>query len=89
MSFSKEVWVLIETSQTQIWEAQMNMIWTVEWEDAIIGLNGEYLLEVLWVIDKTHVSLSFESPLSAILIVWISEDSKKDWFRHIIMPLKI
>lgn len=89
ISFSLETWILIETSQTQIWEARINLVWSIEWEEAIVGLNSEYLLEVLWVIDTTHVSISFESPLSPILITWISEDDKKDSFRHIIMPLKI
>lgn len=89
MSISWETWILIETSQTQVWEARVTIIWSIEWEEAIIWLNSEYLLEVLWVIDTTHISISFESPLSPILIVWISEDNKKDWLRHIIMPLKI
>lgn len=90
MSISNETWILIETSQTQIWEARINLIWSIEWEEAIIWLNSEYLLEALWVIDTTHISISFESPLSPILITGISEDGgKKDGFRHIIMPLKI
>lgn len=89
MSISNETGILIETSQTQTWEARVTIVWSIEWEEAIIGLNSEYLLEVLWVIESTHVSISFESPLSPILILWISDNDKKDWFRHIIMPLKI
>lgn len=89
MSISNETWILIETSQTQSWEARVNLIGSIEWEEAIIGLNSEYLLEALGAIDTTHVSISFESPLSPILILWISENEKKDGFRHIIMPLKI
>lgn len=89
MSFSNETGILIETSQTQMWEAKINLVWSIDWEEAIVWLNSEYLLEALWVIDTTHISISFESPLSPILITWISEDTKKDWFKHIIMPLKI
>ncbi len=89
MSFSSETGILIETSQTQMWEAQINLVWSIEWEEAIVWLNSEYLLEVLWVIDANHISISFESPLSPILITGISEDNKKDGFKHIIMPLKI
>jgi DNA polymerase III sliding clamp (beta) subunit (PCNA family) len=89
MSISAETGILIETSQTQIWEARINLVWAVEWEEAIVWLNSEYLLQVLGVIDTTHISISFESPLSPILIAWVSDDNKKDWFRHIIMPLKI
>lgn len=89
MSISAETGILIETSQTQIWEARINLVWSVEGEEAIIWLNSEYLLQALNVIDTTHVSISFESTLSPILITWVSDDNKKDWFRHIIMPLKI
>lgn len=92
VSFSNETWILIESSETQIWEWKISLVWTVEWEDNIIWLNSEYFLESLWVIDTTHVAISFESPLSPILIVPVNDEiNKKDiWsFRHIIMPLKI
>ncbi|MDD5770511.1 MAG: DNA polymerase III subunit beta, partial [Candidatus Gracilibacteria bacterium] len=88
MSISNETGILIETSQTQSGEARINLVGSVEGEDAIVGLNSEFLLEALGVIDSTHISISFESPLSPILIIGISED-KKDGFKHIIMPLKI
>ncbi len=90
MSFSKENWILIETSQTQIWEWAINLVGSVDWDDAIIWLNSEYLLEVLGVIESTHVKINFESPLSPILITPLKEDDKITYdFRHIIMPLKI
>jgi DNA polymerase-3 subunit beta len=92
VSFSNESGILIESSETQIWEWKISLVWTVEWDDNIIWLNSEYFLECLWVIDTTHVSISFESPLSPILILPINDEvNKKDnWsFRHIIMPLKI
>lgn len=91
MSFSGESGILIETSETQVWEAKVYLVWAIDWEDSIVWLNSEYLLEALWVIDTTHVSISFESALSPILIKWISDDENKkiDDFRHIIMPLKI
>ena len=91
MSFSGESGILIETSETQVWEAKVYLVWAIDWEDSIVWLNSEYLLEALWVIDTTHVSISFESALSPILIKGISDDENKkiDDFRHIIMPLKI
>lgn len=91
VSFSNETWILIETSETQVWEAKVYLVGSIEWEDSIIWLNSEYLLEVLWVIDTTHVAISFESALSPILIKWVSDWDKpsKDDFKHIIMPLKI
>jgi DNA polymerase III sliding clamp (beta) subunit (PCNA family) len=50
-------------------------------------------LEVLEVMDTTHVSISFESPLSPILITPIEDPENntkyESTFKHIIMPLKI
>ena len=94
MSISAENWVLLETSETQIWEWTVNLVWAVEWEDNIVWVNSIYFLEVLWVIETTHISISFESPLSPIVITPINDPENKssnniDEFRHIIMPLKI
>lgn len=89
MSLSNETGILIETSQTQSGEARVNIIGTIEWEEAIIGLNSEYFLEALGAIETTHVAISFESPLSPILITGISEADESVDLRHIIMPLKI
>lgn len=91
MSFSNESWILIETSQTQSWEWKVYIIWSIEWSEAIIWLNSEFFLEALWVIETSHISISFESALSPILITPIIEekDTKNYLFRHIIMPLKI
>jgi len=92
ISFSIEDWVLIETSQTQLWEWKISLVWSIEWEDNIIWLNSEYFLECLWVIETTHVNISFETPLSPILISPVNDEVNKksnSSFRHIIMPLKI
>jgi DNA polymerase-3 subunit beta len=92
MSFSSEFWIVLETNETQIWEWETRLVWAVDWEDNIIWINSVYFLEVLWVIDTTHVSISFESALAPILITPLADpDKKKDdsSFTHIIMPLKI
>lgn len=92
MSFSSENWVVLETNETQIWEWEVQLVWAINWEDNIIWINSVYFLEVLWVIESTHISISFESPLSPILITPLTDpDKNKDnsSFRHIIMPLKI
>lgn len=91
MSLSNERWIELETSQTQIWEWDVTLVWVVEWENNIVWINSTYFLEVLNVIETTHVSISFESPLSPILISPIADPEKelKDSFKHIIMPLKI
>lgn len=89
LSLSNESWILIETYETQIWEWSILLEWNVEWEESIIWLNSQYFLEALQVIEETYISMSFESPLSPILITWIDEKETKPNFRHIIMPLKI
>lgn len=81
--------ILLETWESQIWEWEVKLVATVEWEENIIGINSTYFLEVLWVIESTHISISFESPLSPILIRPLDEEKKNSQFRHIIMPLKI
>lgn len=87
MSFSWELWILLETSETQIWEWSVKLNWSIEWEDNIIWINSTYFIEALWVIESSHIKISFESPLSPILIE--PSENKKYSFKHIIMPLKI
>jgi DNA polymerase III sliding clamp (beta) subunit (PCNA family) len=91
MSLSAERWIELETSETQIWESNVTLVWSVEWEDNIIWINSIYFLEVLWVIDTTHIRISFETPLSPIMITPLNDTDKvMDYsFQHIIMPLKI
>lgn len=93
MSFSSENGILLETSQTQIGEGEIGLVWSVEWEDAIIGINSTYFLEALGAIETSHISLQFESPLAPILLLPVPDEWAKKalpgQFRHIIMPLKI
>lgn len=92
MSLSSTRWIELETSETQIWEWDVTLVWAVEWEDNIVWVNSTYFLEVLWVIETTHVSISFENPLSPIVItptINPENTDNKHHFRHIIMPLKI
>jgi DNA polymerase III sliding clamp (beta) subunit (PCNA family) len=93
MSFSAENGILLETSETQIWEGEVQLVGSVEWEDAIIGINSTYFLEALWVIETTHISLQFENPLAPILLLPVPDEGAKKalpgQFKHIIMPLKI
>ena len=92
MSLSSSRWIELETSETQIWEWDVTLVWAVEWEDNIVWVNSTYFLEVLWVINTTHVSISFENPLSPIMITPTIDPEKEDKihsFKHIIMPLKI
>jgi len=92
MIFDAENGIILETNETQIGEWEVRLVWVVEWENAQIWINSTYFLEVLWVIDTTHISIQFENPLAPILITpLIDPEKKKDnsEFRHIIMPLKI
>lgn len=92
MSLSSERWIELETSETQIWEWNVTLVWVVEWENNIVWLNSTYFLEALGVIESTHISISFENPLAPILITPLNDSDKKtanDSFKHILMPLKI
>lgn len=93
MSLSSERWIELETSETQIWEWDVTLVWVVEWDNNVVWINSTYFLEALSVIETSHVSISFENPLAPILITPIHdpEDKKQsnDSFKHIIMPLKI
>ena len=92
MVFDADNWIILETNETQIWEWEVRLVWVVEGENAQIWINSVYFLEVLWVIETTHISIQFENPLAPILITpLIDPDKKKDEseFRHIIMPLKL
>lgn len=91
ISFSTEHWILLETSETQIGESEVRLTGDIEGENNIIGINSTYFLEVLGVIDTTHIAIQFETALSPVLISPINEGKKeaKGSFKHIIMPLKI
>ena len=92
MSLSSSRWIELETSETQIWEWDVTLVWAVEWEDNVVWINSTYFLEVLWVIETTHINISFENPLAPILIAPTIDPEKEDKshsFKHIIMPLKI
>lgn len=92
MSLSSESAILLETSQTQIWEWNVTLAGNVDGEDNIVWINSTYFLEVLWVIESTHVSISFENALAPIMILPIQDPEKNrdnTQFKHIIMPLKI
>jgi DNA polymerase III subunit beta len=89
ISCSSENGLLIETSQTQIGEGEIKVQASVEGENNIIWINSTYFLEVLSVIESSHIQIGFETTLSPILITPIDEKKTKAQFRHIIMPLKI
>jgi len=93
VSFSSSTWILLETNETQIWEWKIEIVWSVEWWDAFIWINSNYMLEALSSIEASHVSITFENPLSPIMVKPLfdeKEEAKKSWdFKHIIMPLKV
>lgn len=92
MIFDAQNGIILETNETQIGEWEVRLVWVVEWENTQIWINSTYFLEVLWVIETTHISIQFENPLAPILITpLVDPEKKKDdsEFRHIIMPLKL
>ncbi len=79
----------LSTGDTEIWASTAHLATSVEWQEGTIGLNSQYLLEVLSVIKEDYVSIDFETPLSPIVIKWVPEETKEYGYRHLIMPLKI
>ncbi|RAL55272.1 DNA polymerase III subunit beta [Candidatus Gracilibacteria bacterium GN02-872] len=94
MSLSTSRGIELETTETQIGEGDVTLVGVVEGEDNAVGINSNFLLEVLSVIETTHISISFENPRSAITISPIEDpednkNNKNEFFRHILMPLRI
>ncbi|RKW20684.1 DNA polymerase III subunit beta [Candidatus Gracilibacteria bacterium] len=93
MSLSTSRGIELETTETQIGEGDVTLVGAVEGVDNAVGINSNFLLEVLSVIETTHVSISFETPRSAITISPIDDpenkSEKNEFFRHILMPLRI
>ena len=75
MSLSTSRWIELETTETQIWEWDVTLVWAVEWVDNAVWINSNFLLEVLSVIETTH------DPEN--------KSEKNEFFRHILMPLRI
>ncbi|NDK08642.1 DNA polymerase III subunit beta [Candidatus Gracilibacteria bacterium] len=82
-------YMVLETGESQIGELDVKVTAALEGDENIIGINSIYFLEVLGVIESTHIAISFENALSPIFIKPIEEKKTKGEFRHIIMPLKI
>ncbi len=81
--------VEISTGDTEIGASLISIKWTVEWQEDIIGVNAQYLLEVVNIMKEDYISFEYKSPLSPIIITGFPKDDEKYSYRHLIMPLKI
>lgn len=79
----------ISTGDTEIWASNISIAGSVEWQEDIVGINAQYLLETLSVMREDYISLEYKSALSPIIIKWVPADDGKYSYRHLIMPLKI
>lgn len=79
----------ITTGDTEIWASNITVKWSVEWQEDIVGMNAQYLLEVLSVMKEDYISFEYKSALSPIVITWVPKEDGKYSYRHLIMPLKI
>jgi DNA polymerase-3 subunit beta len=79
----------IYTGDTEIGASSISIAGSVEWQEDIIGVNSEYLLQVLSVIREDYVSFEYKNPLSPIVIKWVPAENGKQAYRHLIMPLKV
>lgn len=81
--------VEIYTGDTEIGASSISIAGSVEGQEDIIGVNSEYLLQVLSVIREDYVSFEYKNPLSPIVIKWVPAENGKQAYRHLIMPLKV
>lgn len=80
----------IFTGDTEHGTSNRSVSATTEGKDDTIGINGEYLLNVLNVIREDYISFEYKNPLSPIVIRGVAtENSDSQEYRHLIMPLKI
>jgi DNA polymerase III subunit beta len=89
ISFKADTGLELFTWDTEIGAGRIVIPASIEGEDATIGLNATYLLDVLSVIKDDHVSIDFETPLSPIMVQSVPAEDQKQSYKHIIMPLKI
>lgn len=87
---SKHEWIVeISTGDTEIGASLISIKATVEWQEDIVWVNAQYLLEVINIIREDYISLEYKSPLSPIIITGFPKNDEKYSYRHLIMPLKI
>ena len=88
-AFLAETGLEISTGDTEIGAGNERLTASIEGEDAFVGMNSTYLLEMLSVLREDYISIDFETNLSPILIRGVPETTGDATYRHIIMPLKI
>ena len=81
--------VEISTGDTEVGASNISVSGSVEWQEDIVGMNAQYLLETLGVMREDYVSMEYKSALSPIIITGFPKDEGKYSYRHLIMPLKI
>ncbi len=79
----------ISTGDTEIGASSISLTGSVEWQEEIIGINAQYLLETLSVMREDYISFEYKSALSPVVIKWVPAEDGKYGYRHLIMPLKI
>lgn len=87
---SKHEWKIeVSTGDTEVGASLASISGSVEWQEDIIGVNSEYLLQALSVMREDYISFEYKNPLSPIVIKWVATGDSKQSYRHLIMPLKI
>jgi DNA polymerase III subunit beta len=88
-AFEAEKGLTIDTGDTEIGAGRVTLPASIEGEDATVGMNSTYLLDVLNVMREDFVSVDFETNLSPVMVRSVPEKTDRATYRHIIMPLKI
>ncbi len=88
MSLNQEGSIQLDSGDTEMGASEIEIGADVTGHDQV-GLNATYFIDALQVIEGEEVRIGFETSLSPILVQSGEKTSKKEDFRHIIMPLKI
>lgn len=87
---SRHEWIVeITTGDTEVWASNITVSGSVEWQEDIVGMNAQYLLEALAVMREDYIAFEYKSALSPIVITGVPKEDGKYSYRHLIMPLKI
>ncbi|PID83702.1 DNA polymerase III subunit beta [Candidatus Gracilibacteria bacterium] len=82
--------VEIFTGDTEVGNSTLTISGTTEGQEDTVGINSQYLLDVLSIMREDYISFEYKNPLSPVVIRGVAE-GENDFgeYRHLIMPLKI
>lgn len=88
MALDAHGFVRLESGDTELGASDVEIPSDVTGNEQV-GMNANYFIEALQVVEGDDVRIGLETSLSPILLQGTDLNTKEEDFRHIIMPLKI